>query len=73
MCVGTSLANILGERTPCKKLVISTLDKVIYFRGTIILWSAKPLFISQNRVEASSSSSSSLLDCRVGGTVRPVE
>jgi hypothetical protein len=33
--------------------LISTLDKVIYFKGTVFLWSTKPLFTSQNRVETS--------------------
>jgi hypothetical protein len=51
MYVGTGLANILGERTPCKNGPISTLEKIIYFKGTIFLRSTKPLFTSQNRVE----------------------
>jgi hypothetical protein len=36
-----------------KSLLISTLDKVIYYDGTIFLQSTKPLFTSQNRVETS--------------------
>jgi hypothetical protein len=36
-----------------KKWQISTLDKVIYFKGTIFQQSTKPLFTSQNRVEIS--------------------
>jgi hypothetical protein len=43
----------LGERTPWKNWLISTLDKVIYFKGTILQQSTKPLFTSQNRVEIS--------------------
>jgi hypothetical protein len=37
-----------GERTPCKKY--PPIDKVIYFKGTILQQSS-PLFTSQNRVE----------------------
>jgi hypothetical protein len=36
-----------------KSLLISTLDKVIYFIGTFLKGSTKPLFTSQNRVETS--------------------
>jgi hypothetical protein len=36
-----------------KNWLISTLDKVVYFKGTIFLQSTKPLFTSQNRVETS--------------------
>jgi hypothetical protein len=43
----------LGKEHLVKNRLISTLDKVIYFKGTIFLWSTKPLFTSQNRVEAS--------------------
>jgi hypothetical protein len=39
--VGTGPANILGERTPCKNRLICTLDKVIYFKGTIFEVSTK--------------------------------
>jgi hypothetical protein len=34
----------LTTRTFCKKWLISTLDKVIYFKGTIFQQSTKPLF-----------------------------
>jgi hypothetical protein len=44
---GTGPANIFGERTP------STLDNVIYFKGTIFKQSTKPLFTPRNRVEVS--------------------
>jgi hypothetical protein len=36
-----------------KNWLISTLDKAIYFKGTIFQRSTKPLFTSQNRVEIS--------------------
>jgi hypothetical protein len=36
-----------------KSLLISALDKVIYYIGTFLQGSAKPLFTSQNRVENS--------------------
>jgi hypothetical protein len=31
--VGTGLANIFGERTPCKKMADLPLDKAIGFKG----------------------------------------
>jgi hypothetical protein len=37
--------------------LISTLDKVIYFKGTIFQRSTKPLYTSQNRVEISGKNS----------------
>jgi hypothetical protein len=43
----------LGEKTLAKSLLISTLDKVIYFIGTFLQGSTKPLFTLQNRVETS--------------------
>jgi hypothetical protein len=43
----------LGKEHLVKNWLISTLDKVIYFKGTIFQRSAKPLFTSQNRVEIS--------------------
>jgi hypothetical protein len=51
--VGPGLANIFGERTPCKNWLISTLDKAIFFKGTIFQQSTKSLFASQNGVEIS--------------------
>jgi hypothetical protein len=36
-----------------KSLLISTLDKVIYFKGTFLQHSTKPLFTTQNRLETS--------------------
>jgi hypothetical protein len=48
-----ALANILGEKNLVKSLLISTLDKVIYYNGTFLQGSTKPLFSSQNRVETS--------------------
>jgi hypothetical protein len=51
------LAQILqlfwGKEHPVKNWLIATLDNVIYFNGTIFQRSTKPLFTSQNRVEAS--------------------
>jgi hypothetical protein len=41
----------LGKEHPVKNWLISTLDKVIYFKGTIFQRSTRPLFTSQNRVE----------------------
>jgi hypothetical protein len=43
----------LGKEHLEKNRLIFTLDKVIYFKGTIFQWSSKPLFTSQNRVEIS--------------------
>jgi hypothetical protein len=43
----------LGEKTLAKSLLISTLDQVIYYIGTVLQGSTKPLFTSQNRVETS--------------------
>jgi hypothetical protein len=42
-----------GNEHLVKNWLISTLDKVIYFKGTIFQGSTKPLFTSQNRVEIS--------------------
>jgi hypothetical protein len=41
----------LGKEHLAKNQLISTLDKVIYFKGTIFQGYRKPLFTSQNRVE----------------------
>jgi hypothetical protein len=49
-------ANILGEKNLVKSLLISTLDKVISYTGTILLGSTKPHFTTQNRVEISQKS-----------------
>jgi hypothetical protein len=43
----------LGRKNLVKSLLISTLDKVIYYIGTFLQGSTKPLFTSQNRVETS--------------------
>jgi hypothetical protein len=43
----------LGKEQLEKNRLISTLDKVICFKGTICQQSTKPLFNSQNRVEIS--------------------
>jgi hypothetical protein len=51
---GDKSSNIfLGKEHLVKNRLISTLDKVIYFKGTIFQRSTKPLFTSQNRVEIS--------------------
>jgi hypothetical protein len=47
------LAIFWGKEHLVKKQLISTLDKVIYFKGTLFQWSAKPLSTSQNREEIS--------------------
>jgi hypothetical protein len=41
----------LGEKKLVKGLLISTLDKVIYFIGTFLQSSTKPLFTKQNRLD----------------------
>jgi hypothetical protein len=43
----------LVEKDLVKSLLISTLDKVIYYFGTFLQGSIKSLFTSQNRVETS--------------------
>jgi hypothetical protein len=40
-----------GRKNLVKSLLISTLDKAIYYIGTFLQGSTKPLFTSQNRVE----------------------
>jgi hypothetical protein len=42
-----------GKEHLVKNWLISTLDNVIYFKGTIFQRSTKPLFILQNRVDMS--------------------
>jgi hypothetical protein len=44
---------ILGKEHLVKNRLISTLDRVIYFKGTIFQESTKPLLTSQNRAEIS--------------------
>jgi hypothetical protein len=39
------------KKTLVKSLLISTLDNVVYYIGTFLQGSTKPLFTSQNRVE----------------------
>jgi hypothetical protein len=36
-----------------KSLLISTLDKLIHYKGTFLQGSTKPLFTTQNRVKIS--------------------
>jgi hypothetical protein len=40
-----------GKEHLAKNWLIYTLDKVIYFKGTIFQRPTKPLFTSQNRME----------------------
>jgi hypothetical protein len=47
------LLQTFWEKNLVKSLLISTLDKVIYYIGTFLQGSTKPLFTSQNRVETS--------------------
>jgi hypothetical protein len=47
-----ALQIFLGKEHLVKNWLISTKDKVIYFKGTLFQ-STKPLFTSQNRVETS--------------------
>jgi hypothetical protein len=42
-----------AKKNLVKSLLISTLDKVIYYIGTFLQGSTKPLFTTQNRVETS--------------------
>jgi hypothetical protein len=51
VCAGP--ANIFGKKKLVKSLLISTLDKVIYFIGAFLLGSTKLLFTTQNRLEIS--------------------
>jgi hypothetical protein len=41
----------LGKKNIVKSLLISTPDKVIYYIGTFLQGSTKPLFTTQNGVE----------------------
>jgi hypothetical protein len=41
------------QKNLVKSLLISTLDKVIYHKGTFLHDSVKPLLTTQNRLEAS--------------------
>jgi hypothetical protein len=43
----------VGKKTLVKSLLISTLGKVVYYIGTFLQGSTKPLFTAQNRVETS--------------------
>jgi hypothetical protein len=43
----------LAKKNLVKSLLISTLDKVIYYKGTFLQGSTKPLFTTQNRLETS--------------------
>jgi hypothetical protein len=41
----------LAKKNLVKSLLISTLDKVFYYKGAFLQGSAKPLFTTQNRLE----------------------
>jgi hypothetical protein len=43
----------LGKEHLVKNWLIPTLDKVIYYEGTFLQGSTKPLFTTQNRLETS--------------------
>jgi hypothetical protein len=48
-----ALQTFWAKKTLVKSLLISTLDKVIYYIGTFLQGSTKPLFTTQNRLETS--------------------
>jgi hypothetical protein len=52
-CMFELLLQTFWAKKLVKNLLISTLDKVIYYIGTFLQGSTKPLFTSQNRVESS--------------------
>jgi hypothetical protein len=43
----------LTKKTLVKNLLIYTLDKVIYYKGTFLQDSTKPLLTTKNRLETS--------------------
>jgi hypothetical protein len=43
----------LGKEHHVKNWLISTLDKVIYYKGTFLQGSTKPLITTQNSLETS--------------------
>jgi hypothetical protein len=47
------LQTFWAKKTLVKSLLISTIDKEIYYIGTFLQGSTKPPFTSQNRVETS--------------------
>jgi hypothetical protein len=47
------LQTFWANKTLVKSMLISTLDKVIYYIGTFLQGSTKPLFSAQNKVETS--------------------
>jgi hypothetical protein len=44
---------VLAEKNLVKCMLISTLDKVIHYKGTFLQGSTKPLLATQNRLETS--------------------
>jgi hypothetical protein len=47
------LKTFWAKKTLEKNMLLSTLGKVIYYIGTFLQGSTKPLFATQNRVEIS--------------------
>jgi hypothetical protein len=47
------LQTFWAKKNLVKRLLISIQDKVIYYIGTFLRGSTKPLFTSQNRVQTS--------------------
>jgi uncharacterized protein YlzI (FlbEa/FlbD family) len=48
-----ALQIFFGKKHLVKNRLISTLDKVIYYKRTFLQGSTKPLFAAQNRLETS--------------------
>jgi hypothetical protein len=59
------LQTFWANKTLAKSLLISTLDKVIYYIGTFLQGSTKPLFTAQNMVETSRKNLSVFFNMRV--------
>jgi hypothetical protein len=53
VCLHWSCRIFLGEENLVKSWLVSNLNKVIYFKGTILQRSTKSLFTTQNRLEIS--------------------
>jgi hypothetical protein len=51
-------------------MLISTLDKVIYYKGTFLQGSTKPLFTAQNRLETSGETFALLFNMRLLGSAK---
>jgi hypothetical protein len=53
VCRGHRNLSTRTKKTLVKSLLISTLDEVVYYKGTFLQGSTKPLFTTQNRLETS--------------------